>query len=439
MNELFDNQRNPKSTETLCPAPTIVAIDAAVTQHLSQVYWEWRAAFDRDPQASPLQHPDYVLAELGTTRTASGLQAVLLRDESDRNDHALAILVPKSVRTRQVGGVWPGWTLKGLRLAGGRFLGSGASEERQQRLLTATLRHATRAGADFVLIEDLEAATSLHALVHQQSQHGCQVFATHDFQPRHFIDFPETADQYWSAFSSRSLSKFRRNLKKLGTTRLDRIETIGQLPDFLKSAHEISRQSWQSRQFGLRVHNDDAELQRLSALAQHGLLRSYLWSVNDKPAAFAICNQNGDCFRYEEIAYAAEFSQFSPGRTMLHQIVEDLLRHDSPRRLDFGGGDAEYKQQFANRTSQSGTIWLVPATSRAAWSLAYLKACRALRGAVRRLIEKSGWHTRARQWIRSTCVSAAPEVVQDSGEAVTPSPTDRCRELPRQFTAEGLP
>ncbi|MBS0207217.1 MAG: GNAT family N-acetyltransferase [Planctomycetes bacterium] len=401
MSDLFDKQRQPETTLPATNGPVVVPIDDAVSQHLSQVYWDWRVAFDRDPQSNPLQHPDYVLTELATSRVPARLNPVLVREESQPGQFTVGILVPKSVRTNQVGGIGPGWTLQGLRLAGGRFLATNSSPAQVERLLKRATQHVAESNADFLLIEDLDQSTTLYAAVQNGELHGCQRFATHEFQPRRYVDFPASEAEYWSTFSSRSLSKFRRNLKKFGRTRLECVTELEQIPDFLQSAHEISRQSWQSRQYGLRIRNDDAELRQLSVLAQHGMLRSYLWWIDDKPAAFAVCNQHAGCFRYEEIAYCSEFGQFSPGRTMLQQIVEDLLRHDSPKILDFGGGDAEYKQQFANRSSTSGTIWLVPPAWRARCSLSYLKSCRQLRSVCRRLIKKSGLGTSARQWIRA--------------------------------------
>lgn len=419
----FDNRRRPELAEAPSSCePVVLPIDAAVCEHLSQGYWDWRAAFDRDPYASPLQHPDYVLSELATGRIKSRLNAVVVRDGADDNHPTLGILVPKTVRTSQVSGIGPGWTLQGLRLAGGRALGDVASPGQLNRMLKRATRHAADSGADFLLIEDLDTATPLYRAVQEHASHGCQLFASHDFQPRRYIDFPESESEYWATFSSRSLSKFRRNLKKFGRTELQRVSEIDQVPDFLRAAHEISKESWQSCQFGLRIRNDDAELRQLTILAQHGMLRSYLWWIEGRPAAFAVCNQHGGCFRYEEIAYRAEYGQFSPGRTMLHQIVEDLLRHDSPSVLDFGGGDAEYKQQFANRESSSGSVWLVPQAPRAQVTLKYLKLCRWIRSTGRAVLLQAGLGTRARQWIRSrrsTVESATREESQPAPTAVS--------------------
>ncbi len=383
-----------------CAVPRVVPIDAAVRQHLSQAYWDWQSLFERDPHANPLQHADYVLAELDGARAGSKLEPVLLRAGTASECGALGILVPKDIRTGQVGGIGPSWMLHGLRLAGGRFLSEHESYESQASLLVAATRHCQTAGADFLLIEDLDERSPLFGAVKNDTVHGCRLFASHEVQPRWRIRFPATADEYWQGFSSRALSKLRRSLKKFGNVRLERITSLEQLPEFLRAAHEISQQSWQSRQFGLRIRNDEAELRQMSILAQQGSLRSYLWWIEDRPAAFAVCNQHRGCFRYEEIAYCRQFGQFSPGRVMLQQIVEDLLRHDPPQTFDFGGGDAEYKRQFANLESRSGTVWLVPPTWRAGLSLTYLKNCRRLRAAARGVVNACGLATKARQWIR---------------------------------------
>lgn len=422
MSELFEKPRTPDSEESIATiGPVVIPVDEATTRHVSQTYWDWQSAFDRDPTASPLQHPDFVLAELSENRVQTHLDAALVRETCPTGPSTIGILIPKSIRTSQVGGIGPNWKLCGFRLAGGQFLGGQSRPDQTDRLLRLAISHASKVKAAFLLIEDVDVSSALYRSVQEQAARGCELFVSHDFQPRRYIDFPAQAADYWKTFSSRSLSKFRRNLKKFGQTQLERVTELEQIPEFLQAAHEISLQSWQSRQFGLRIRNDDAELRQLSILAQHGLLRSYLWRVEGKPAAFAVCNQNGGCFRYEEIAFRVEFSQYSPGRTMLHQIVEDLLSHNSPRFLDFGGGDAEYKQQFSNRESRSGTVWLVPSTWQARWSVSYLKACRHVRSVARTLIKQSGLGTKARQWVRSAGTSQV-QVSANAAECV-----DECR------------
>src|SRR5687768_3149939 len=141
MPDPYDQPLPSRTMSILRPAlPRVIPVDEALRQHVSQAYWDWQSLFDRDPYVSPLQHPDYVLTELEGTRTASRLEPVLVRTGSHSECQAIGILVPKNVRTGQVGGVGPGWTLRGLRLAGGRFLAEDESYEVQLSLLLAAVR-----------------------------------------------------------------------------------------------------------------------------------------------------------------------------------------------------------------------------------------------------------------------------------------------------------
>ncbi len=361
---------------------------------------DWSVMFDRDPQANPFQHPDYVMAEMEEPTFQSNLSSVLLRTGSDTECSGIGVLIPKLVRTSQVGGIGPRWTIRGFRLSGGRFLTPGDLVETQSTLLSAAIRYCSSVGAEFLLIEDLDEQSSLALAVRAETKQGFKIFAAREIQPRWRIAFPSLEEEYWKTFSSRTRRAFRTRLKKFGQTQLVRITDVGQIPDFLTAAHEISKQSWQSRQFGLRIRNDANELRCLSVLARHGFLRSYLWQVEGKPAAFALCHQHAGHFRYEEIAYCAEFSPLSPGETMLQQIVEDLYQHNLPKLFDFGGGDAEYKRRFGNLESRSQSLWLVPPTWRAGSTLAYLNGCRGLRSVARRAVKATGLATKARQWLR---------------------------------------
>jgi hypothetical protein len=374
-------------------------IDAAVRQHLSQRYWDWRRLYEADPHAVPMQHPDYVLGEVQHAPT-SRLQPVLISARHHDVCVGLGALIPKVVASKRLGGVGLNQRWHGLRLAGNAWLTTRDEPDAVRELVATALQHVRCVGARFLLIEDVDVQSPLATALREPVAASWLPFHHAGVQPRWRIQLPATAAEYWGGYSKKTLSTMRRKLKKFGETRLERITDISQVARFLEIAHEISLQTWQTRQFGLRIRNDAGELELFTTLAQHGLLRSYLWFSNGQPVGFLVGHQDRGRFHYEEVGYATQFAKYSPGQTMLVQVLDDLFAHDRPEWFDFGGGDADYKQFFANHESQSGTVWLFPPTAVNRGAVTYLHACRAARQWARRAVAQGGWANRARQWVR---------------------------------------
>jgi hypothetical protein len=371
-----------------------------------------------------LAHPDYVLADvqhLPSTR----LQPVLVIARQGDRTVGVGALVPKRVTSKRLGGIGFDCGWQGLRLAGNVWLTAKNDVDVVSGLTEAALDHVQSVGARFLLVEDVDVDSPLAGALGAgrcpnlvgwaapTTTAGDMVGTAHPtrltawlqyrhagVQSRRRILFPSSRDEYWGRFSKKSLSTLRRKLKKFGETRLERITDIAHVPRFLEIAHRISLQTWQSRQFGLRVRNDAAELDGLATLANHGLLRSYLWFSNDEPVGFLVGQQDKGVFHYEEVGYATPFAKYSPGLVMLMQVLDDLIEHDRPRVFDFGGGDADYKQFFANDESRSGTVWLFPPGWGNRLAVGHLQVCAAVRRWARHAVAISGWAQRARQWVR---------------------------------------
>lgn len=377
----------------------VAELDAAWHDHLSQPYWNWRQLYDQASIAAPLQHPDYVLGEVRQAPQTKLPPLVILAEQDGRCVGA-APLIPKVCQTRRVGSLGVNLHIAGYRLAGNDMLTAGADPAVTSALFSTALQHVVEAGAGFLLLEDLDTPGTLAETVEQLTPKNWLPLRHAGIQPRRRIQLPSTATEYWNRFSTKTRSTFRRKLKKFGTTKLERITDVADLPRFLEIAHQISQQTWQSRQLGLRVSNSPEELELLSILAREGLLRSYLWFSNDEPVAFLIGNQNKGCFHYEEVGYATPFAKHSPGQMMLIQVLDDLFAHDHPEWFDFGGGDADYKQLFASHESRSGTLWLWPPSWGNLATVNYVRGCRRVRQTVRQAVVTFGMANRARQWVR---------------------------------------
>lgn len=374
-------------------------IDDDLHAHRSPRYWDWLRMYEADPLASPLQHPDVAL---GDVRHAPAFQApsAVIGIERRGECQALAILTGKVVSTRRIGGIGPAATLTGCRLIGNRGLQPHDNPHVTGELVGALLQYVAQSRADFLLIDHLDDDSPLDRALAKRLPAGWMTYRHTGTQPRRLIQLPATPQEYWGRFSSKTRSTFRRKLKKFGDTRLERITEPAQVAGFLEAAHAISRQTWQTRQFGLRVRNNRQELDQFTALAGLGMLRSYLWYVNDEPVAFTIGHQDKGRFHYEEVGYATAQARYSPGQMMLLQMIDDLIQHNRPQWFDFGAGDADYKRLFATHEVQSGTVWLFPPSVRNGWLVPYLHGCQTMRRTARRCIDRLGLVSRFRQWVR---------------------------------------
>jgi CelD/BcsL family acetyltransferase involved in cellulose biosynthesis len=360
----------------------------------AELLTKWKQLFSEDMGACALQHPDWVLAELGDE------QAELLQDWNDDQLSALGILLPKTMYTRRFTGPGPSFRLQGMRLAGNRFLQLSDNRKQLARLVERALATVRRNRCDFLLVEDLDHCSSLSDVCSAMARNGWKVFAPGGYQARLRIEFPSTAEEYWQKFSGKSRRKFRARLRKFGQTRLEKITRPEEIPAFLSKAKQVSKQTWQTRQLGLRVDDGPKQLAQFTAAAQAGLLRSYLWFVEDEPVAFLVGYQSHGIFNCEEVGYATSFAKHSPGQMMLLQVIDDLFAEDRPHVFDFGGGDAPYKRLFGNSMSESRTVWLLRPGLRVFLVLAYVEAYAAMIARVRRLIANTTLGTRLRQRIR---------------------------------------
>lgn len=367
-------------------------IDDVFFNRVSSEFQAWQKLFDADPDSRITQHPELVLTELRFAQEVHPRRATFVKCDRDGETAAAAILVPKSIGGEKKFG--PAWNLKGYRLAGNRFLGE-APEEEQQALLTEVGRVLTATKADFLLVEDVESSDPLLSAI-DGNKNGIWLFRPTPAQRRLKIEFPESHDAYWAAFSSKSRCKLRRKLKLFGECRLERIERSDQVAHFLEQAAKISKNSWQRDLLGDRIVNDAAELELFTRLAIEGALRSYLLWKNDEAVSFSIATQHNGVLMYEETAYDRRFVDQSPGQILLMKILEDLFEHDPPQLFDFGNGDAEYKRTFGNFESESGNIWLLRPGLRSRLIVAYLNGRRRFAQGLRGLLAKTG----LLEWVR---------------------------------------
>lgn len=170
----------------------------------------------------------------------------------------------------------------------------------------------------------------------------------HERMRLHLLKLPPTFEEYLARFSSKHRKNLTRTMRLLTDHRLQSIDSAADVSEFLRVGASIARVSWQSQVVDYLIKDNAGWLAHLSDLAERRLLRSYLLWCGERPCAYVLGFQYRGYFHYSFIGHDPEFDRLSPGTVMLLRIIEDLIAHNSPTWMNFGEGDALYKERFGS-------------------------------------------------------------------------------------------
>lgn len=356
----------------------------------------WVRLLDDRPDGRIECHPDLVAAA-----TPAGATAFVYRagDDGLPDVTALAALIPKRVRVVRANYVDQLLSLSGYRLAADRVVGAEGGPA-LTRFLDEAIELIDSGEADCLYFDDLEVDSEMwRALEALERDQRLQRYLPSGAQPHWWIEFPDPPADYWKKFSGKTRNTLRRKLKNLEHS-VVKVTRPDDVPQFLSKASRISQRSWQGQRLGLRVGDTAEELRYHQLLAEHGCLRSYVLDTAAGPVAFLRGIQTGDCYLYDEVGFDSEYAKLSPGTILLYHALEDLTARDCPRRLDFGVGDAQHKQQFGNHRTESGPVVAVARRLRPRATLLVEQLRRGAEQHARALLRRTGLYERMRRLYR---------------------------------------
>ncbi len=375
------------------------SLDNTHLHSISKVYQSWKHLFENDPNSKLVQNPDHPMFSIPSHPNQPGY---LMLCTQNSTAIAAGIFLPKSINNIVLKKIHLSNFTQGFYLCGNRFLVEQNHEENKQfqyDLLKTALAFCKNQKAAFLLLDDLLLNQSLNRAI-PDKHNGFLSYSQSGYQNRNLIHFTETPSDYWNQFRSKSRTKHRRRLRQNIDMELKRITKPDEVADFLEAAHQISLNTWQTQRFGLRIKNDQSELEELTYLAINDSLRSYLLVKENQPVAFKVGYQHNGVFRDLEFGFDRKYAKTSPGEALLLMIFEDLIQHNTPTIYDFGEGDAEYKQRYNSEVTQSRSLFILPGTLKNRCFLTYLYLYRLANRTLRKTLKVTGTHTAVRQLFR---------------------------------------
>jgi CelD/BcsL family acetyltransferase involved in cellulose biosynthesis len=184
------------------------------------------------------------------------------------------------------------------------------------------------------------------------------------FAPYQTLPLPANFDEYLAQFPRKKRYNLRRQERLLrecgiGRLKLQRWEAAEAVEPLM---HQLTWLTERAKPKGAGSHPEAAGW--YAEMASRGLLRCYTLVCGQSPVAALVGFQYGETYTVDISLYDPALARLSPGTTMTHLAVADLLSHRPVRLIDFGYGNPSHEQQPPRVQQRYVTVLLLHRTLR---------------------------------------------------------------------------
>ena len=185
---------------------------------------------------------------------------------------------------------------------------------------------------------------------------------------RRWLELPGSFEEFVASRSSNTRWRVRRDARRLAETFGDelRVEIVRDPSDcdrLVRAAERVARATYQ-RALGVGF-SDTPEQRALAAVGlEHGWVRGYLLYKGDDPIAYWLCSTWGETILIRLAGFDPAYAELRIGLYLLMRVIEDAIADTNLHVLDFGPGDAAYKQQFSSASRQERNVVVFAPTLR---------------------------------------------------------------------------
>lgn len=277
----------------------------------------------------------------------------------------------------------------------------GDRSERNAKLLIGNVLETLRAGeADAAM---LHYADLTSPLVHCATSLPSRLCIDYLMEPQnHWVREGCAGSGLLAGLPANERYNQRRRAKMRATDFLDiKIETF-QTPDqvdrLMRDAEAVASTSYQ-RGLGVGFADTPIIRGRLEFEARNGWLQGHILYLDSKPVAFWITSVRNKIAVSDYLAFNPDYAKYAPGMYLMINAIEAL--HDVDR-IDFGGGDARYKELLGNTPRREATVYIFAPTIKAVAVNALRTGARAAHESAKRALPqfaaiKRRWRRRKRE------------------------------------------
>jgi hypothetical protein len=265
-----------------------------------------------------------------------------------------------------------------------------------EAIVEAIMARLRSGEADFCLLSNLSPAGALYA-----SARRLPLPVMRDLRPtavsRWRLRLPGTYEAFMKSLNGSKRSKLRRSIKhfheEFGPAIRYRVfEASGDVDAFCADADRIASKTYQ-RGLGVGFLNDAESAAQLSTAAALGWLRAMILYVNDRPVAFWQGILKGNVYYCQTTGYDPAFRKHTVGIILLLKMIEGLCGYPE-KTIDFGKGEAQYKEEFGNDHAEEAEVTVYAPALRGIVANVLSSATLAVNESITVLLKKLGLLTR---------------------------------------------
>jgi hypothetical protein len=174
---------------------------------------------------------------------------------------------------------------------------------------------------------------------------------------------------------------------------------VDEVDSFCADVETVARLTYQRR---LRAGfiNDLAHQRRCRFAAQNDRFRGYILYIDDQPRAFWCGTLYKQVFHLAWTGYHPDWKKYELGTALFLKMVENLCI-EGVREIDFGLGEAFYKERFGDQSWHEATLYIYSATPRAIVLNALRTTLAGISYIAKSILGTLGVVTRLKRWWRS--------------------------------------
>lgn len=246
----------------------------------------------------------------------------------------------------------------------------GAVDDDEFRQMLACVRASLADGeADVAIFRYLPIDSPLRRIVSNEVPYlGRQHFA--DSEVRWELELPGSVEDILRLSSSKTRQRLKGYMRKLertyeGRLAVRRYTRPDEIDDFFRDVESVAPKTYQHA-LGVALGDTPAHRERTRLSLERGWFRGYVLTLDGRPCSFQYGELYRGRFRLGRPGYDPALSHLRIGTYVLLKAFDDLCRDEAARIVDFGIGEADYKERFGTTSWREGNVVIYAPTFRGA-------------------------------------------------------------------------